>query len=138
MTDGSVVVLFARLLVSLGVVLGLMWAIGRVLRARGFGGVSKPNAAIEVVARQSVNRTSSIALVRAAGKALIVSINESQISLLAEVDPAEIDGPVNTTVTTTLTGLEAHRTAPRGSASPRSSSPRKTLLEVARERTVRR
>jgi flagellar biogenesis protein FliO len=126
--DGSVLVLFARLLVSLGVVLGLMWALGRVLRARGLGGsIVKPGSQIEVVARQSVGRNSSIAVVRAAGKALIVSITENQVSLLAEADPAVLARP------------EAQWTAPSGIAvHPRASSPRKTLLEQARELTVRR
>jgi flagellar protein FliO/FliZ len=130
-TDGSVVALFARLLVSLGVVLALMWVVGRVLRARGMGGMAKPGAAIEVVARQAVGRTASIAVVRAAGKALIVSINENQISLLAEADPAAL-------AAAPITGPEAHWTAPQGGASLHPGSPRKTLLELARERTVRR
>jgi flagellar protein FliO/FliZ len=125
-SDGSVLALFARLLVSLSIVLALMWAAGRAMRSRGFGNASRPGSLIEVVARQSVGRTASIAVVRAAGKALIVSITDTQISLLAEADPDKLTGP------------EAQWTAPSGGAATQPGSPRKTLLELARERTVRR
>ncbi len=125
MTDGSVVALFARLLVSLAVVLALLWVLGRALRTRGMGGAGRAGALIEVLARQPLGRTASIAVVRAGGKALIVSITESQVRLLAEADPDSLVGP------------EADWTAPPGDA-PHPGQPWKTLLERARERTVRR
>ena len=39
MSSGATLALFARLIVSLGIVIGLMWFVARVVRRRGIGGV---------------------------------------------------------------------------------------------------
>ena len=42
MASASTLMLFARLIMSLAVVIGLMWVAANVLRKRGFTGVGRP------------------------------------------------------------------------------------------------
>jgi flagellar protein FliO/FliZ len=127
--DVSVVGLFARLFVSLAVVLGLMALAGKWLRQRG--GAAGPRrgrpAVIEVLARQGVGRNSSVTVVRAAGRLLVLGVTDASVQLLAEGDQDSIEGP-----------LEAHGTGfpEGGDATPGWTW--KSVLDTARERTVRR
>lgn len=128
MEDVSVLALFGRLVVSLAVVLGLMAVAARLLRRRGLGGIAPRGhrAVIEVVARHGLSRGASIAVVRAAGKALVVGVTDAGVSLLAEADPETLDHD-----------MDADRTSdPRGGSHPAQAW--KTVLDGLRERTVRR
>lgn len=75
--------LIGRLLVSLAAVLGLMWVIARRMR-RGTHG--KPTQLIDVLGRQQLSRTASIAVVRVGEQALVVGITDQQVSVLADTD----------------------------------------------------
>jgi flagellar biogenesis protein FliO len=127
----SVISLFARLLVAMAVVLGLMFLAARVMRTRGsmVGARRGRPVPIEVLARQGLGRTASVALVRTSGKVLLLGVTEASVNMLAEVDPESIedDGP------------GADWTALPGSG-PVGSSGRtwRALIDAARERTVRR
>jgi flagellar biogenesis protein FliO len=130
-TDISVVSLFARLLVAMAVVLGLMFLAARALRGKtGITGTRRGRVApIEVLARQGLGRSASVTLVRTSGKVLLLGVTEASINLLTEVDPdlVDIDGP------------EADRTALPGEGPVGQPGwTWKAMIDAARERTVRR
>ena len=89
MEDLSVVALLGRLAVSLVIVFGLMAVAARLLRRRGLGASrgSAPSARIEVLARQGLGRTSSVQLVRVAGRTLVLGVTDASVSVLGEADP---------------------------------------------------
>lgn len=100
MEDVSVLSLLGRLVFSLAVVLVLMFLVARVMRNRTMPGVGRLGARrdlLQVVARQTLTRTASIAVVHAADRALVVGITDHGVSVLAELDvsalePDEPDG----------------------------------------------
>lgn len=117
--------LLGRLVFSLGVVLLLMALLARVLRNRAMPGLGRSPVkrdVLQVLARQSLSRTASIAVVQAADRALVVGITDQGVSVLAEIDPTE---------------LEAHEPDVPGlpSASPTS---RQGVVDLLRDRTTRR
>lgn len=135
MGDVSLISLFARLLLSLAVVLAVMALAGRAMRRRTF-----PNGAprrgrvapIEVLARQGLGRSASVALVKAGGKVLVLGVTETNVSVLGEADEDAIleDDPV---------GPGAERTAlPGDGLLLRPGRTWKAMLDAARDRTVRR
>jgi flagellar biogenesis protein FliO len=84
---------FGRMILALGLVLGLLWLFskfgrGRQTKSRGRwmqGGVDAGR--IEVMDRRSLGRHSSIAVVRAAGRIVVVGQTPQQISVLLDTDP---------------------------------------------------
>ena len=128
----SLIGLFGRLILAMGVVFGLMMLAAKVAKNRGFagaGGRKGGRATIEVLARQQFGKSASIAVIRAAGKSLVLGVTDMSVTVLAEADPDALD--------IDLTGPEAQWTAPSG-GDTRPSQPWKTLLEQLRERTIRR
>jgi len=127
MSTASTLALFGRLILSLGVVIGLMWAVARTMRRRGFGGPSRrPGVHVDVIARRTLGRNSSIAIVRAGSQGLVVGITDHQITKLADADLAEID----------LETESQWTAAPPGPDGPTPSW--KAMLEQLRDRTARR
>ncbi len=143
MADVSVLALLLRLVVSLAVVLGLM-AVAAKLLARTAGGARVARSArpvpIEVLARHSLGKNSSVAVVHAAGKALIVGVTDAQVTLLGETDADALTTPLAEDPATTITASARTRppwaspTRPGGAA----FSPWTAIVEQLRERTVRR
>jgi hypothetical protein len=83
---------FGRMLLALGLVLGLLWLFskfgrGRVNRGRGRFMPGADTGRIEVMDRRSLGRHSSIAVVRAAGRIVVVGQTPQQISVLLDTDP---------------------------------------------------
>ena len=81
-----------RLVVSLAVVIGLLLATMRVARRTMR---SRPGSLVRVVQRQSLSRTSGLAVVEVAGRTLVLGTTEHQVSLLVELDERlddELDG----------------------------------------------
>lgn len=115
------VALLARLFVSLGVVIGLMVLAGRVMQGRARVGGRKTGANIEVLGRHTVGRNASVTIVKAAGKALVLGVTEKSVTVLAELDPAELTVEDEPAPTTTPAGLNWQ-----------------SFLQSLRERTVRR
>ena len=119
--------MLVRLVLSLGVVLGLMALAAGVMRRSGMGGGTglgrKRGLPIEVVARHAVGRRSSVALVRAGGKGLVLGVTDHTITVLAETDPDELVPPLPEQPAGTPVAATAPWTA---------------LLENVREKTVRR
>src|SRR5277367_6085091 len=83
---------FGRMILALGLVLGLLWLFSKFGRGRKGKGRSRwmPRAdegKIEVMDRRSLGRHSSIAVVRAAGRIVVVGATPQQISVLLDARP---------------------------------------------------
>jgi flagellar protein FliO/FliZ len=81
----NTVAVVGRLLLSLAVVLGLMWIIARRVR-RGAGGRARNGRVIDVLSRQQLSRTASVAVVRVLDQALILGVTDGQINVLGKAD----------------------------------------------------
>jgi flagellar protein FliO/FliZ len=88
-----VVELVIRVVFSLAVVLGLLWVIART-SSRRFGGPGR--SLVRVVARQSLARTASLAVVEVGERVLVVGVSENGVSLLTEMDPSELPAELPT------------------------------------------
>jgi flagellar protein FliO/FliZ len=135
--DTSLVALLVRVVVSLGVVLAVMAGAAAVLRRSGVVGTTgmgkrglrRRHVPLEVIARHGLTRTSSITVVRLGERALVLGVTEHQVSLLKEVDPAELEAPPDP---------EDPTAGPAGPGIGAGALPWKVALEQLRERTVRR
>ncbi len=150
MLDASVLTLLVRLVVSLGIVLGLMFLAAGFMRKRGIvlgnGGLAKSQAnrsaapQLEILARKGLGRNAQLAVVHAAGKTLVLGITEHQITMLSE---AEFHHDLNDVYVTNADGiaidsLEAQRTALLGSPTQGQFPTWKTFMENVREKTTRK
>ena len=121
----SLISVFFRLVVSMAVVLALMGLAAAMMRRRGGFTAPSRKAQIEVIGRQPLGRTSSVAIVRAGSRTLLLGVTDTHVSLLAETTAEELE-----------IDIEAPGTA---SAGPNGSFPTwKTFVDTMRERTVRR
>src|SRR5205823_12127035 len=93
----SMIALLGRLIFAMGVVFGVMVLAAKVARNRGIGGMGRrgPGVAIEVLARQPFGKNASVAIVRAGGRALVLGVTDSSVTVLAEADPAVIGATGN-------------------------------------------
>jgi flagellar biogenesis protein FliO len=132
--DTSLLALLVRVVVSLGVVLAVMAGAAAVLRRSGVAGTAgsgkwgarRRTAPVEVIARHGLSRGASLTVVRLGGRTLVLGVTEHQVSLLTEVDPAELEAPPEETA------------GPAGPGIGAGALPWKVALEQLRERTVRR
>ncbi|WP_121253504.1 FliO/MopB family protein [Nocardioides ferulae] len=76
-----------RLVFSLAAVVGLMLLIAK-FTSRRFRGAQ--GAAVTILHRQSLTRSSSVSLVTVGERVLLLGVTEHQVSLLTEVDPLEL------------------------------------------------
>jgi flagellar protein FliO/FliZ len=131
-----------RTVVALLAVLAVMWLLARLVRrpARTAGG-----RRIDVVARTQLSRGAGIAVVRVGGRALLVGITDSQVTMLTEVDPDEVTVPEPRSDRTPV-DLPAVPPSSAGSSSAGAGlagsalSPRtwRQAVDALRERSVRR
>lgn len=151
--DVSLLTLLVRVVVSLGVVLAIMAASAAVLRRSGVvgagpagkRGMRRRSLPLEVIARHGLSRSSSLAVVRLGERALLLGVTEHQVTLLTEVDPAELDAtpdpdepPGGWGASPRQRRHEPPETAPAGPGTGAGALPWKVALEQLRERTVRR
>lgn len=135
--DVSLLALLVRVVVSLGVVLAIMAAAAAVLRRSGVVGAApagkrgmrRRSLPLEVIARHGLSRGSSLAVVRLGERALVLGVTEHQVTLLTEVDPAELDATPDP---------DELFVGPAGPGTGAGALPWKVALEQLRERTVRR
>ena len=132
MGSASTLVLFARLIFSLAVVIGLMWVAANVLRKRGFSGAGPRRGPrgpqVDLVARRALGRNAAIAVVRVGDRSMVVGITDHQVTNLGDVellpgDDIDLNEGNTWTVSSGATG---------------STSAWKTMLEQMRNRTARR
>ena len=86
---------FGRMILALGLVLGLLWLFSKFGRGRQNKGRSPwmshgDEGKIEVMDRRSLGRHSSIAVVRAAGRIVVVGQTPQQISVLLDAHPTRL------------------------------------------------
>ena len=127
--DVSLLSLFLRLAVSLGVVLVLVRVAAGLLQRGGVGPRRRRGPAdIEVLLRQPVGRRATISVVRAGNRALVLGVTDHTITLLAEDDP-DVLVPL---------APEAPRTASPADGSPSAPSAWTAVVDALRDRTARR
>jgi len=130
--DASVFELFARLVLALVVVIGLMMLFARVLRKRGIDLTAGRRAGaahqVELLGRRVLNRNASVAVIRAGGRTLVVGVTDQHVTMLAEADPAASD----------LKEAQWTELPVAAGVSAQPGSAWKTVLETLREKTVRR
>jgi flagellar protein FliO/FliZ len=141
---------FGRMILALGLVLGLLWLFSKFGRGRQNKGRSRwmPGAdegKIEVMDRRSLGRHSSIAVVRAAGRIVVVGQTPQQISVLLDAHPdadvigeKTVGGPVP--APDGPSGFEEEMLVPGLALTKRADAPKAwdAFLERLREMTVRR
>jgi flagellar protein FliO/FliZ len=94
------VMLVIRLVFSLALIAGVLFLAMRVAKKRqGISG----DGALEVIARQALTRTTSVAVVRVGDRAFVLGSGESQVTLIGE---------------TSLDDLAAYAPAPTVSGAP--------------------
>ncbi|HEV7204477.1 MAG TPA: flagellar biosynthetic protein FliO [Jatrophihabitans sp.] len=77
-----------RLLLSLAFVLGLMWLIARKAKKKTGG---KSSRLVDVLGRQQLSRTASVAVVRVMDQALILGVTDGAVSVIGETDLAAVE-----------------------------------------------
>jgi flagellar biogenesis protein FliO len=136
MIAASTASLVIRLVVSLGIVVALMLLATKVVRKRGYGGSvaaparGAPSTSVEVLARRGLSRNSSVVVVRAGGRNLVLGVSDNNVTLLSEADEAAVEQELAEV-------MPAPRTGPARGAQGAGSA-WKVLLDQMRERTVRR
>jgi flagellar protein FliO/FliZ len=122
-----------RLAVSLGVVVGIMYLAARLARQRGALGPSGGHrrAALRVVARQSLGKSSSVAVVNLGDRNLVIGVTPQKVTLLAEVDASEVEETFDTQESSGI-----HWTDPSAGSFPGTA--RTGIVGQLRELTVRR
>ena len=144
--------LMARLAVSLAIVIGLMVLIAGFMRKRGLvvgaggsaGRRSSTPVAIDLVNRRHLGRQAQVAVVRTAGRLLVLGVTDHQVTLLAERAADEIDATPTSDIEVLDVGADGSGTmGPQRTGSPTVAASHpgpawKTMLDTMRDRTVRR
>lgn len=126
--------LIGRMALSLGVVLVLVAGLARLARHRGSLGFGPARRAkVDVLVRQSVGKSSSLAVVRVGGRDLLVGVTPSTVSLLLDTE----EGALVPAGEADAEPVGHHGMLPT-TQGMFPSSPWKVMLEQLRERTVRR
>ena len=160
MTDVSVISLLVRLAVSMTVVIALMLLAARILRrtagGMGMSGRGKERRTpIDVQTLQPLTKTAHVAVVRAAGRELVLGITDQQVTLLhsgieprdslVDLDLDTADTSETTTDDERITPLDVTSTRARiapvpaeDATAPSALTAWTDALETLREKTVRR
>jgi flagellar protein FliO/FliZ len=115
-----------RLVASLAVVVGLMLLLARLVGKR-YG--ARAGAPVQVLHRQPLSRSSAVAVVTVGSRVLVIGTTDHQVSLLAELDPDELDVDAGLDVDTGLDDLADTLAAP--GAGVRTAVPTPTPLRPA-------
>jgi flagellar protein FliO/FliZ len=135
-----------RLVLSLAFVAGVLLFATHLAKKRGLG---QGSGLIEVVARQRMGRTSSVSVIRVAGRVLVVGATDDTVTLLTEVDDEDLDAALAAQGTALPGGAAADGTAPRAGLAARTGSGPlagsvldrgswTSVVQELRDRTVRR
>lgn len=77
-----------RLVASLAVVVGILLLLARVVGKRFAGQAGAP---VQVLHRQPLSRSSSVAVVSVGSRILVVGTTDHQVQLLTELDPEDLE-----------------------------------------------
>lgn len=80
--------LTVRLVISLVIVVGLLLLLAKVGQKRFAGRAGTP---IQVIHRQSLSRSSAVAVVAVGSRVLVLGTTDQQVRLLTELDPEELE-----------------------------------------------
>jgi flagellar protein FliO/FliZ len=127
--------LVLRIGFSVFIVLGMMWAIARVIR-RPLS-ARRAHGSLAVLNHQQLTRNAAVTVVKVADRAIVLGVTETQVSLLGEAEVADFEKheheehvPLNPDE---LPGM--HPAAAEGRPSPRTWT---STLDLIRDRTSRR
>ena len=84
MSDASLAVVLLRLVLAVGVVVGLLLLTARLTRRVGSGGTGATRGAVRVLARQPLGRNASVAVIETGGRTFVLGVTDHQVSLLGE------------------------------------------------------
>jgi flagellar protein FliO/FliZ len=142
----NTVELIGRMLLALGVVLGVMWLLARWARRPA---AAKTDRVVTVLARQQLSRNSSVAVLKVMDKAYVLGVTDQSVQLLSETELEPIESAL--TVPQSIAPRRRTPPAPKESAPALPSGVRSPLagsvlspatwrqmLHAARELTVRR
>jgi flagellar biogenesis protein FliO len=141
MGDTSVLELALRLVFSLGVVLAIMAGAATVLkRSKGFNAaVRRRPVELAVVARQSLGKHASLAVVHTGGRELVIGITNASISLLSDREAPASQDQDHQDQDEAIIALDLTATPRKAIVSGSAAQPAwKTAVETMRDRTVRR
>jgi flagellar protein FliO/FliZ len=130
-----------RLVLSLAFVAGVLLFATHLAKKRGLG---QGSGLIEVVARQRMGRTSSVSVLRVAGRVLVVGSTEDTVTLLTEVEGEDLEAALAAQPGSAAEGhgLRAGLAARPGSGALAGSVLDRgtwtSVVQELRERTVRR
>jgi flagellar protein FliO/FliZ len=116
--------LVVRVVASLGAVLALLAFLARGNAKKLLTG-RRAASPLEVLARQGLARSASVVVVRAADRALVLGVTDASVTLLAEVDPEDMN-------------MERVAGTPFAEGQPPRTPAWRDALDTMRERTVRR
>ena len=135
---------FGRMILVLGLIIGLLMLLARFgrkwQRGGGIGGLGvRPTGRIEVLSRRSLGRHVTLLVVRVAQRTFLVGQSNQQMTLLAELEGDEWveAGPPTAAVTSGFGNDD--RLAPRTAFGAGGDSPRAwdAFMDRLREMTVR-
>jgi flagellar protein FliO/FliZ len=79
----NAVELIGRMMLALGIVLGVMWLLAKWARRPVLG---KTDQVLTVLARQQLNRNASVAVLQVLDRAIVVGVTDQGVALLAEAE----------------------------------------------------
>jgi len=93
----SITSLLLQLVVGLGVVLGVIALVARVVRGKAGLALKagRRPGTLAVMARQSLSKGTSVAVVRAGQRVFLLGVTPQNVRSLGELDPGEIDVPAD-------------------------------------------
>jgi flagellar protein FliO/FliZ len=121
----STVMMIGRLLLSLSIVLGAMWLLGRWARKRSGRG-ARGGQVLSVLARQQVSRNSTVAIVKVVDRAIIVGVTDGQVTLLGDTDLEQVEALTASPSSSLRQPRQAGQPRPARSVGPdRPANPRR-------------
>jgi flagellar protein FliO/FliZ len=114
------VAMVGRLLLSLAAVLGLMWVLARRVKRPGR---TKSTRLIDVLGRQQLSRTSSVAVIRVMDQALILGVTDGQVTVIGETDLEAVQARLEA-----VAAPRKARPARRTVTAPDGAPPRRSAL----------
>lgn len=141
------VLLVFQVVFALGIVLALMWLLARAVRGTV---LARSAGVIELLARAPMTKGSAVTVVRVADRVLVLGVTETQITVLTEADPAQVQAAIATSAESAdgvsnrrRIGWQRSSGVSKTGAGPLAGSvlsPEswRRVLALLRERTIRR